>query len=300
MKSYFAKQRILYCVTFSLGCWFAAACASEEADPGAAKAAITNGSLDGEGHPNVGAMVYRRNEPAGPTPRVTCSGTLISQRLFLTAGHCTEAHLGKLAAGTNKITDYGVSFSATEAQNESTWIPVVAMVTNPAYGTNSSNDLGVLVLGTPQKTIAPVTLAPLGLLETLKLANTKGDSTTDIPFRLQAVGYGTLLDYLPQPTVVPMDGQRRYGEGDYRTFNKQMLTIFQNNIPKGASGTCFGDSGGPVFIHANINGKDVEYQVAATSWGDAACVAIGKYQRIDIKESADFIANMKALYPDPQ
>ena len=50
--------------------------------------AITDGELDGEGHPYVGLMVA---QGAGGEFLWRCSGTLLSPTLFLTAGHCTEA-----------------------------------------------------------------------------------------------------------------------------------------------------------------------------------------------------------------
>src|SRR5688572_11537926 len=49
--------------------------------------AVTDGELDGEGHPYVGLMVAQ-DEDGNPLWR--CSGTLIAPQLFLTAGHCTE------------------------------------------------------------------------------------------------------------------------------------------------------------------------------------------------------------------
>src|SRR6478609_3763886 len=49
--------------------------------------AVTNGELDGDGHPYVGIMVAK---DAAGDPLWRCSGTLISSTVFLTAGHCTE------------------------------------------------------------------------------------------------------------------------------------------------------------------------------------------------------------------
>src|SRR5918999_4249134 len=50
--------------------------------------AVTDGELDGDRHPYVGLMVA---QDAKGNPLWRCSGTLLSSRLFLTAGHCTEA-----------------------------------------------------------------------------------------------------------------------------------------------------------------------------------------------------------------
>lgn len=50
--------------------------------------AVTDGELDGDGHPFVGLMVAQDSDG---NPLWRCSGTLMSPTLFLTAGHCTEA-----------------------------------------------------------------------------------------------------------------------------------------------------------------------------------------------------------------
>src|SRR5688500_17080353 len=51
-------------------------------------AAINSGEPDGNGHPYVGLAVFK---DAAGNPLWRCSGTLLSPRVFLTAGHCTEA-----------------------------------------------------------------------------------------------------------------------------------------------------------------------------------------------------------------
>ena len=50
--------------------------------------AITDGELDGNGHPYVGLMVA---QDADGVPLWRCSGTLLSSTIFLTAGHCAAA-----------------------------------------------------------------------------------------------------------------------------------------------------------------------------------------------------------------
>src|SRR5690349_17460511 len=51
-------------------------------------AAITNGAPDGNGHPNVGALVADQAYSDGTW--TYCSGTLISPTVFLTAAHCAD------------------------------------------------------------------------------------------------------------------------------------------------------------------------------------------------------------------
>ena len=54
--------------------------------------AITDGQPDGTGHPYVGLMVAQDSHG---NPLWRCSGTLLSSRVYLTAGHCTR-YLGGL------------------------------------------------------------------------------------------------------------------------------------------------------------------------------------------------------------
>src|SRR5215212_9024344 len=56
--------------------------------PAAPAAAITNGAVDGGGHPNVGGLVSPTQYSDGTW--LYCSGTLISPTIFLTAAHCAE------------------------------------------------------------------------------------------------------------------------------------------------------------------------------------------------------------------
>ncbi len=55
------------------------------------------------------------------------------------------------------------------------------------------------------------------------------------------------------------------------------------NDKRGGGGTCFGDSGGPVFLDG--------YLVAVTSYGYTDnCRYLGGYQRVDIDASRSFLA----------
>ena len=71
---------------------------------------------------------------------------------------------------------------------------------------------------------------------------------------------------------------------DHQKLTDQILQTNGNDKdPHGTGGTCFGDSGGPVFLDGEI--------VAVTSYGYTAnCRYLGGYQRVDISESQDWLA----------
>ena len=58
--------------------------------PALIAAAITGRTPDGEGHPNVGMIVFYDKDG-----RFRCSATLVSPTVILTAAHCTKGTLGK-------------------------------------------------------------------------------------------------------------------------------------------------------------------------------------------------------------
>ena len=94
------------------------------------------------------------------------------------------------------------------------------------------------------------------------------------------VGYGTEVrkpesgPQKPQPMTYPLI--RRYTTSPGQKLTPQILQLNGNpNDIRGGGGTCFGDSGGPVFLNG--------YLVAVTSYGYTAnCRYLGGYQRVDI------------------
>jgi hypothetical protein len=86
----------------------------------------------------------------------------------------------------------------------------------------------------------------------------------------------------PQPMSYPLI--RRYVDMPGQKVTPQILQTNGNEKdPFGTGGTCFGDSGGPVFLNGEI--------VAVTSYGYTNnCRYLGGYQRVDIAVSQDWLA----------
>jgi hypothetical protein len=252
--------------------------------------ASTGGTPDGNTHPNVGLILFY-----DATGRYRCSATLVSPTVLLTAAHCTDGTLGRTL----------VTFDSTIAEAPPTPFPAAAdpsagytqaeieaagylsgtAYTHPQYSdftdTRNWNDVGVIVLDRPVTGIAPADIAGLGTLDQIRQSQLR--STL-----FRAVGYGTEVrkpesgPQKPQPMSYPLI--RRYVDMPGQKLTPQILQTNGNDKdPFGTGGTCFGDSGGPVFLDGEI--------VAVTSYGYTAnCRYLGGYQRVDIPVAQDWLA----------
>ncbi|MGQ0602050.1 MAG: trypsin-like serine protease, partial [Anaerolineales bacterium] len=106
--------------------------------------AVTDGELDGNGHPYVGLMVA---QTASGVPLWRCSGTLLSPTLFLTAGHCTEAPAAHIEIWFDADVESGIPANGYPFNGDVGGTPY----THPQYNPNAFFlfDLGVVVLDEP-------------------------------------------------------------------------------------------------------------------------------------------------------
>lgn len=246
--------------------------------------AITEGTLDGEAHPNVAMIVFQQ-----PNGRFRCSATLVSPTVLITAAHCTDGVIGSAI-----VTFATVAPPTGTAPDPSTgYVPGVNIPDGYASGTphahplwdgelqnNDLHDVGVIVLDAALTDRTPARLAPAGYLDALttKAQLKKGLFTT--------VGYGVFFDKPtegPQKPVSISDRTRRYAESPGQNVTSQVLKLAENgHDSRGSGGTCFGDSGGPVFRDG--------YLVADTSFGASQfCRSFGGFYRLDIADARNFL-----------
>jgi hypothetical protein len=245
-------------------------------------AAITGGQLDGEGHPNVGLMIA----DIDGEPEWRCSGTLIAPRVFLTAGHC----VGDGATGARVWFDTDLTDNTEYPYEGETSIEGIP-VPHPDYnwGDSDPHDVGVVILNEAVTGIEPASLPAPDLLTQLKKDRIlEGGYEEGVYFR--SVGYGGTLKEWPPPDLA-FEFTRRVSESEYVSLTKIHLHLSQKAVFD-ESGSCFGDSGGPVFW---VDPEGNEIIVAVTSTGDAQCVATGLNYRVDVQETLEWIYSQ---FPD--
>ena len=230
--------------------------------------AVTDGVPDNGAHPYVGLAVFYN---AAGMPQWRCSGTLLSPRVFLTAGHCTDGAASARVWFDENVTravGYPTSGGVTGTPH-----------THPnfVWSLPNTSDVGVIVLDKQVRTSTYGVLPQLGALDTL--ARQRG--TQDVIFTV--VGYG--LQEV-KPTLM---AERTRLQATVRLINlASALTdgynIHHTGAPGTGGGTCFGDSGGPVFQGTS------NVVVGITSFVlNSNCAGGGGAYRTDIANSLNFI-----------
>jgi hypothetical protein len=236
----------------------------------ASAAAITNGGPDGNGHPEVGALLAPHAFSDGTWEE--CSGTLISPTVFLTAAHC-DLGLSRVA-----VTFDSVYVAATGTTYWGTWHA------DPAYDRAQSDphDMAVVVFDKPVKGIAPAALPRLGQLDSLKVG-----------YGITSVGYGAQSVTMGKGGATFHYADIRYvATGSVNAMNPSWIRASMNPST-GDGGTCYGDSGGPNFLGAGATETNI---VAGTTiTGDFVCRATNVDYRLDTLSARAFLGQFVSL-----
>jgi Trypsin len=274
------RRVVLVLATMALAILLAGGVAQAIKEP-----AVINGEPDRgpNAHPYVGAYVAKFEGELLPV----CSGTLISPRVFLTAGHCTEFEIerdrpayvsfdptyepgaSRLIKGTPYLHP---KFCMPTPDNKAGCAPPERPEIVGTLPRDFRYDVGVVVLEKPVRMTTYGALPRAGVVDTLEEGQ-----------RLTTVGYGvTGFDLVSKPPLQPIYTGDRYRatvrllDTNNAVGDMFVKTTGVSPIKGKGEGSCSGDSGGPLFM------PDQRTIVGVTSFGAPLCRGPGYYQRVDL------------------
>lgn len=246
-------------------------------------------------HPFVGLAVFYTIEDGQAVFSHRCSGSLLSSTVFLTAGHCTDgvdtarvyfqqdagAHydpatqldpvsgypefcaaetLGTLCATSDELYNFGFADFAGFPNTKDAGIVVLDQeIAMPEYGVMP--EVGTLDVFNTKKGLTDRTVTVSGYGVTYRDASGQHDKS----FRSRLMGTSKITDVVG---------------GNTGGFN-----LMSSGNGGGRSGTCGGDSGGPVFYPSTSN-----VIVGVTSFGlNAWCRGQDFAFRVDTQATQDWI-----------
>lgn len=269
--------------------------------------AITWGEPDGNGHPHVVTLLFIQNGEGF----FSCTGTLLTEYVVLTAGHCTASGRNPNdatwvrndadidAAIDNELGDY----ATVQEWLDATWSPGEA-IPHPQFDDYAqfpdTFDIGVVLL---QK---PIVVGKYGKLPAPRQFDFLATARGPIGKRSAViVGYG-LQGRIP--AFAGDDYVRYRGVSSVANLGKGSVVGAQNfqftNNPgqgSGSGGTCSGDSGGPAFWIDPATGKETNIVMAVNSYSITPKCNGTDYQfRTDIEAAQSFVRPYLGWTPSAQ
>jgi trypsin len=278
--------------------------------------AITDGQPDGGEHPYVGELIFFDADAGSPgfnDPGAwfTCSATMLSPTVIVTAGHCTygvgENGESTTTGGGDGSGGNDIWFDTSESahfdgfppsanygpdENHQRYLDRAAFLNASPFwhrGTSHphpefdpveffAHDAGVVVLD------EPLEMDTYGTMPTLNYLNQYQGQPHHL---FEVVGYG-----LTKSGPKTEEGGDVRLKGDVKLNSlagkpRDTFVILSNNSGQPhRGGTCFGDSGGPTFDDTNSN-----LVVAVTSFGkNPTCAGTGGAYRLDRPDDIAFLA----------
>ena len=249
--------------------------------------AVTDGELDGEGHPAVVLILME----VGGAPAFRCSGTLLSPTVVLTAGHCTNNFPDSPYTGMRVFTELDVQAGIGTTNNYPfagpNSVEAVSWAAHPLYETASFfvHDVGVVILQAPGVVLDPSKYGKLPAANQFDVWKTKRGQQ-NISFT--SVGYGLQASFPDAASWKNAASRTRYVayprliQINVPGFTGDFSLLLSNNANTG--GTCFGDFGGPNFIGSS------NVVAGVTSFGiNGNCAGTGGVFRTDRQDVLDFV-----------
>jgi hypothetical protein len=256
-------------------------------------AAVTDGTLDGDGHPAVVLLLMEING----TPRFRCSGTLLSPTVLLTAGHCAgePGEFSGMRVFTESDVQAGIGTTNNYPFAGPNSVEAVEWHSHPLFTEAQFylHDVGVVILQAPGVVLDPSEygdLPSVNQFDSLKTRRGHHNNT------FTAVGYGLQASFPTAAAWKNAASRTRYVATPYLIqINGGIVGGFSfllsNNAHSG--GTCFGDSGGPNFYGSGAT--ETKTVAGVTSFGlNGNCAGTGGVFRMD---RADVLAFVNTYLP---
>jgi hypothetical protein len=247
--------------------------------------AVTDGTLDGNGHPEVVLLLME----VDGVPAFRCSGTLLSATVLLTAGHCAGAP-GEFS-GMRVFWDSDVEAGRGGITNNYPYgglnsVEAVSWAAHPLYPTAPFfvHDVGVVVLAAPgvPGVTSFGTLPDANAFDSFKTKR----GLNKVSFT--SVGYGLQQSFPDAAYWKTSNTRTRYVaypkliQINVPGFTGDFSMLLSNNANTG--GTCFGDSGGANFLGSS------SVVAGITSFGiNGNCAGTGGVFRTDRQDVLAFI-----------
>ena len=254
--------------------------------------AITGNYVEDNEHPFVGLVTFY-DETGEYSHR--CSGSLLTPTVFLTAGHCTD---GATTARVYFQQDAGVNYDPEKEVDPVTGYPEycaegtlgeTCATSDELYnygfaefaGFPNTRDVGLVILDQPIEMPEYGALAAPGSLD--RLATRRGQQ--DVTFTISGYGLSRV-----NPVVVESYRERLMAKTKLVNLRSALTSGFNLQLSAnpggGRGGTCFGDSGGPVFY----GGFGSNTIVAVTSFGlNGNCRGVDFAYRTDTRAVINWI-----------